>query len=71
VTRDPRQLELFAHRRAADQKRSVAPTLEELRRIMHAAQVMQMNPRYSERERCLLANLEGHMRRQIRGTQGR
>jgi hypothetical protein len=41
-------------------------TLVDLRRMLHSAQIMRMNPRYSPREVGILANLDRRLRWSIR-----
>jgi hypothetical protein len=62
VTRDPRQFELFP----VLGKPRAGLTLEELRRILHTAQVMQMNTARPARELFALGRLEVWMRGMIK-----
>jgi hypothetical protein len=64
---DPRQLSLFARRPLAPTKPSEPSlTVEDCRRILHTAQVMQMNTARPARELFALGRLEVWMRGMIR-----
>jgi hypothetical protein len=71
----PKQLNLFEYARRAQAVRAkpaAAPlTLADYRRMLHSAQVMQLNPRYTAREHGLLSNLERYLRAQIRMERAR
>lgn len=71
----PKQLNLFEFARRAvvapAKPAEAPPTVDRYRRMLHTAQIMQMNPRYDGREQGLLANLERHLRRRIRMELGR
>jgi hypothetical protein len=64
---DPRQLSLFAWRSEAPTRASEPSlTVEDCRRILHTAQVMQMNTARPARELFALGRLEVWMRGMIR-----
>jgi hypothetical protein len=64
---DPRQLSLFARRPEAPTKPSEPSlTVEDCRRILHTAQVMQLNTARPARELFALGRLEVWMRGMIR-----
>jgi hypothetical protein len=63
---DTGQFSLFAHRGSVDQQRSAAPTTEQLRRMLHVSQVMQMNPSRPANHRYALARLEVWLRAMIK-----
>jgi hypothetical protein len=71
----PKQLNLFefAGRAVAAPAKPATTqlTIADKRRILHVAQVMQMNPRYTALHRALLANLERWLRTLIKIELGR
>jgi hypothetical protein len=73
IEKTPRQGNLFeyANRAVAAPAKPSAVQIADCRRMLYAAQIMAMNPRYTPREQGLLANLEGHLRWRIRRMQGR
>jgi hypothetical protein len=70
----PKQLNLFefARRAAAVPAKpaEAALTVDDYRRMLHSAQVIQLNPRYTPRDLGLLANLERFLRTRIRMERG-
>jgi hypothetical protein len=75
LDKTPRQGNLFewARRAAAAPAKppAVQITLANVRHQLHVCMIMQMAPNYTEREHSLLANLERHLRCQIREMLGR
>jgi hypothetical protein len=69
----PKQLSLFewARRAEAAPATTTQLTIADKRRILHVAQVMQMNPPYTPLRRELLANLERWLRTLIKTECGR
>jgi hypothetical protein len=61
---DARQLSLFT--RTVDRNRSVAPTLEQLRRMLRGCQIMRMNPSRPAYQRFALTRLEVWLRAMIK-----
>lgn len=69
----PKRLNLveWARRAEAAPATTTQFAIADKRRILHVAQVMQMNPRYTALHRALLANLERWLRTLIKMELGR